>query len=403
LKIKLIYFFSVFLLLSIKASAQNDSLQKKSQSAYKIPEKDLGDFFNSFSKRKKRKTENEQVKKYEFSILPAVGYTLQTGFAAILSGNVGFYTNSNAKDKKLSAISTSITYSQYNQIILPLYANIWTKNGKYNITSDNRYISYPSEIFGLGGNTDPNKDHTVNFSQIKLHESVLRKITNNLFGGVGYYYDNFYDIKVLDPQTRRINVFIQKEIGTKEVESGPVLKLLYDNRVNQINPEKGTFLNLTFRQNFTELGSSKEWASLLIDARKYINFPRGSKNTLALWSYNNLTLAGNPNYLLLPSTGWDDQYNTGRGYVQSRFRGKQMIYLESEYRYRITHNGLLGGVLFFNNQSFYGNVRPYDNFLPGYGAGLRIRLNKNTNTNLCIDYGFGKGSQGVYVNLGEVF
>ncbi|MFX8681218.1 hypothetical protein ABTM69_21425, partial [Acinetobacter baumannii] len=71
----------------------------------------------------------------------------------------------------------------------------------------------------------------------------------------------------------------------------------------------------------------------MIDARKYITFPRRSKNTLALWSYNWLTVDGTPPYLLLPSTGWDDQYNTGRGYIQSRFRGKQMVYFETEYRY----------------------------------------------------------------------
>ena len=393
-------------MVSSKISAQQDSLKSLSTitSPIKASQKDAGDLFNSFIKHKKKDTTLNKIKKYEFTLLPAVGYTLQTGFAGVISGNVGFYNNStNPSNKKLSAISTNITYSQYNQIIFPLYVNIWTKNAGFNIISDNRFISYPSEIFGLGGHTDPNKDHTINFNQIKLHESVLKRITNNFYGGVGFYYDNFYNIKVLDPQTRRMNVYIQKEIGTKEAESGPVLKLMYDNRLNQINPEKGAFVNFTLRQNLIELGSTKEWASILIDARKYINFPRGSKNTLAFWSYNYLTIAGNPNYLLLPSTGWDDQYNTGRGYVQSRFRGKQMLYFETEYRYRITKNGLLGGVVFMNNQSFNGNVRPYDSFLPGYGAGLRIKLNKNTNTNLCIDYGFGKNSQGIFVNLGEVF
>jgi hypothetical protein len=366
-------------------------------------QKDLGDILIKFKKHHKiQDTLNPAIKKYNFSILPAVGYTLQTGFAGVISANVGFLNN-NSPEAKMSTISSSITYSQYDQIIFPLYADIWSKNEKYNFISDNRYISYPSNIFGLGGTTDPNKGHTINFNQIKFHETVLRKITNNLYAGIGFYYDNFYNIKVLDPQTRRVNVFIQKEIGTTEAESGPVFKVLYDSRKNQINANQGNFLNLTLRQNFQELGSSKEWASLLIDARKYINFPKGSKNTLALWSFNWLTIAGNPNYLLQPSTGWDDQYNTGRGYIQSRFRGKQMLYFESEYRYNITRNGLLGGVVFANVQNFSGNIRPYDTYLPAYGAGLRIKLNKNSGANLCIDYGFGNGSQGVFVNLGEVF
>jgi len=369
-----------------------------------IPDKDLKDVLRSKKYNEKNNVllAKSKTKKYFLTVLPAVGYTLQTGLAGLLSANIGYYTDKGL-DAKMSTISTSVTYSQYSQIIFPLYADLWTKGGGYNFISDNRFISYPSDIFGLGGTTDPNKDHTIDFNQIKLHQTLLKRIRNNFYAGIGFYYDRFWNIRVIEPQTRLINVFLQKEIGTTETASGPTIKLLYDSRTNQINAEKGLYINTVLRQNFTELGSNDEWASLLIDARKYINFPKGSKNTLALWSFNWLTPAGNPNYLLLPSTGWDDQYNTGRGYVQSRFRGKQMIYFESEYRYRISPNGLIGGVVFFNAEKFYGNIKPYDNFLPGYGAGLRIKLNKNSGTNLCLDYGFGNGSHGLYVNLGEVF
>ena len=82
-----------------------------------------------------------------------------------------------------------------------------------------------------------------------------------------------------------------------------------------------------------------------------------------------------------------------------------MLYLETEYRFRLLPNGLLGGVGFANAQSFSdeGTGR-YTYLQPGYGAGLRISLNKFSRTNLCIDYGWGAhGSGGFFVNLGEVF
>jgi hypothetical protein len=126
---------------------------------------------------------------------------------------------------------------------------------------------------------------------------------------------------------------------------------------------------------------------------------------LALWSYNWLTLSGKPSYLLLPSTGWDEAYNTGRGYIQSRFRGRNMLYQEAEYRFRIMHNGLIGGVVFVNNQIYTSNTS--DNIVtiaPGWGTGIRIKFNKFSRTNIAIDYGFGlDGSHGFFVNLGEVF
>ena len=82
-----------------------------------------------------------------------------------------------------------------------------------------------------------------------------------------------------------------------------------------------------------------------------------------------------------------------------------MNYLEAEYRFRLTKNGLLGGVVFANVQSYKENLTLGRELLaPGVGTGLRIKLNKNSGANLCIDYGIGQnGSQGFFVNLGEVF
>lgn len=396
----------IFLFICFNSISQSDSSQalSKKNGSVIFPEKDVKDAPRSkrFNKKYDTLSAKSKSKNYFLTVLPAVGYTLQTGLAGLMSANIGYYTDK-GPEAKMSTISTSVTYSQYNQIIFPLYADLWSKGAGYNFISDNRFISYPSDIFGLGGATDPNKGHTINFKQIKFHQTVLKRIRNDFYAGIGFYYDRFWDIKIIEPQTRLINVFLQKEFGTSQTAIGPTIRLMYDSRTNQLNPDKGFYANAVLRQNYTELGSDDEWASLLIDVRKYINFPKGSKNTLALWSYNWLTPAGDPNYLLLPSTGWDDQYNTGRGYIQSRFRGKQMTYFETEYRYRITRGGLIGGVAFFNVEKFFGNLKPYDDFLPGYGAGLRIRLNKKSGANLCLDYGFGNGSHGLYVNLGEVF
>ena len=82
-----------------------------------------------------------------------------------------------------------------------------------------------------------------------------------------------------------------------------------------------------------------------------------------------------------------------------------MLYFESEYRFGITNNGLLGGVAFVNLQNFSADISPtYNQIFPGYGVGLRLKLNKHSGANLCVDYGFGKGgSKGFFVNLGEVF
>ena len=390
--------------------AQSDSLQHQQPELKKsVVEKDFSDLIRGAGKKDKHKilhpndTTDDKTKK-QFSFIPAAGYSLQTGFAGILSANLAYYTDT-ATNQKLSSISTSVTYTEYNQTLIPLTVNIWTKNNKYNIISDNRYIDYPSNIYGLGGRTDPNKGHQIAFYAIKLHEVILKSVSNNFYLGAGYYLDKFWNITVLDSVTRRLNAAINRQLKSSELASSIVLKALYDNRLNQINPKNGWFVNAVYRDSRTFFGSDNNWQSLLIDVRKYLPFPAHSKNTLAFWSFNWLTTGGTPPYLLMPSTGWDDQYNTGRGYIQGRFRGNNMFYFESEYRFNISRNGFFGGVIFGNLQYFTPEIsQQFQVLSPGYGGGLRFKLNKHSGANLCVDYGFGKdGSRGFFVNLGEVF
>ncbi len=340
----------------------------------------------------------------QYSFVPAVGYTLQTGFAGIASMNMAYFADT-GKSTKLSSISTNVTYSQYRQIIVPLVADIWTKNNRYNFITDMRFISYPSAIYGLGGRTDPNKGVTINFSGFKFHQTVMRALSANTYIGLGYYLDKFWNINAIDQVSRNVNHQITRQLGSVETASGPAVRFLYDTRLNQLNPQQGIYYAISYRANLKELGSDSSSQSIQIDARTYLHFPATSRNVLAFWMLDWITASGTPPYLILPSTGWDDNYNTGRGYIQGRYRGRKMLYFESEYRYRITENGLLGGVAFVNLQNFSSDLsQEYSNLFVGYGVGVRIKLNKYSGANLCVDYGFGtNGSHGFFVNLGEVF
>jgi outer membrane translocation and assembly module TamA len=230
-------------------------------------------------------------------------------------------------------------------------------------------------------------------------------MSDNIFLGIGYYFDKFWNIKALDQVSQTVNRQIAKELGTVETASGAAFRFLYDSRLNQLNPQQGSYYSITYRANMKSLGSDSNSNAIQIDARTYLRYPSGSRNVLAFWTFDWLVANGTPPYLILPSTGWDDNYNTGRGYIQGRFRGRKMLYFESEYRYRITENGLLGGVAFVNLQNFSSDLSPqYSRLFPGYGLGLRLKLNKYSGANLCVDYGFGQnGSRGFFVNLGEVF
>jgi outer membrane protein assembly factor BamA len=344
--------------------------------------------------------------KIHFSAFPAVGYTLQTGFAGVISANAAFYVGSHDHESEnISTIISSIAYTANNQIIFPVASSIWTKDNKYNILTDWRYLKYPSLTFGLGGYTQQDSSYQLDYNYVKLHQALLRKIAKDLYAGIGYDFDLFWNIKEVDPPTDHATDFQQYGNSSTERASGISLSVKYDSRRNPINPQGGIYANILFQPKFTWMGSDNDWQSLLLEFRTYLPFPAKSRNIMAFWSYNWFTLGGTPPYLLLPSTAWDEFSNTGRGYIQGRFRSLNMIDQEAEYRFVISRNGLFGGVVFANAETFSDIVTgKYAVISPGAGFGIRIMLNKFSRTNIALDYAWGtQGSRGFFVNLGEVF
>jgi outer membrane protein assembly factor BamA len=370
--------------------------------------KDLTEFVNRITLKDSKKAKAERKKSLvQIGVFPVVGYTLQTGFAAVVSSNAVFYKKHH-KEGDTSApsiIIASISYSEKEQIILPLQAVLFFNNNKTILVSDYRYLRYPSYTYGLGMKTSPQDSTRLNFNYIKFHQSILFEVQPDIFIGGGYALDYFWDIREKYPKPGNETDFEKYGLNPGSLSSGVSLNLLRDTRDNPINAYKGSFSNILLIPRFKFLGSDNNWTSLVAEWRGYFRFPENSNNILALWSYNWFTLSGAPPYLMLPSTGWDRTFNTGRGYIQGRFRSNNMLDAEAEYRVQLTRNGLLGMVVFTNFESFSDiNTWHFGSPAPAAGLGLRFKLNKYSRTNIAIDYGIGRqGSHGFFVNLGEAF
>lgn len=371
--------------------------------------RDLTDVINHIRHKDSRKENAERTKQHiQVGVFPAIGYTLQTGFAAVVSANAVIYKkHHSAKDSTSlpSIIASSLSYSQKEQIILPLQATLYFNNNKIILVSDWRYLKYPTFTYGLGMNTTPQDTTKLDYQYFKFHTTLLFQVHPGVFIGAGYILDYFWDIEEKHLKPGNITDFQKYGFDSTSFSSGISLNLLRDTRDNPINAYRGSFLNLAIIPRFQFLGSNANWTSLLLEYRTYIRFPANTNNILALWSYNWLTLSGTPPYLMLPSTGWDKTFNTGRGYIQGRFRSNNMLDAEAEYRIQLSRNGLFGMVVFTNFESFSEiNTWQFGSPAPAGGLGLRVKLNKYSRTNIAIDYGWGRqGSKGFFVNLGEAF
>lgn len=389
----------VLLFFQVKSSAQ----EKDSTQDYAIRKDALDMYYRAVGKKNVMRTDT--VRKIPGRLYPAFfvtpGYAVQSGLDINFSNVTAVYLS---KSANISSMLTYISFTQKRQIIVPLLTNIFTKDNTWNFQGNWYYLKYPVSTFGLGNHTRNSNELNLDFNTLRINEFFLKKAGKNVYAGIGYNLSKYWNIA----QGYKGSNDYYDTYGYQAdiVSSGIQLCLQYDSRENSLNANSSSYLNTSFLQNSSALGSNSNWSSLFIDARHYIKYPRNTENVLAFWSYNVFTLTGKPPYLDLPSNGWDEYSNTCRGYMEGRYRGLCMVDLETEYRIHFMKNDLIGAVVFGHVESYSSLPRRFnfDALVPGGGVGLRVKINKFSNTNLCIDYGFGlNGSHGLFFNLGEVF
>jgi len=402
--------FYLFLLLfiitsSLRAQNASNAISANNQVRDTAIKRDLIDIAKSLFKIKPKPRIDTGEKRIYFSALPIGANVPGGGRALITSTSAGFYLG-NRKTTNISNV-TFTPYSNFkSRFGLPLRSNIWLKDNSWNILGDTRFLVYPQYTWGLGSGNGDDKI-LIDYKYVRFYQSALKRIKPYMYVGLGYNLDYFINAKTSGADLEKFSGYAYgTTAGKNEFSSGVSLNLLYDTRNNSINPLPGCYLNIILRNNPVYLGSKTNWQSLYVDARKYIplNNKAHQQNVLALWTYAWTGLSSAIPYLNLPSIGWDPYNRSGRGIEQNRYRGKGLIYFESEYRRDITNNGLLGFVVFANATSVTEPEKNrFRNIHPAVGSGLRLKFNKSSNTNIAVDYALSKGYSGFMINLGEAF
>ena len=339
-------------------------------------------------------------------VIPYPSYTIATGVEGVAPINISFYTNPKERTQ-LSFFNNNFQYTQYKQIIALSVSNVFFGHDKWELIGDYRFYNFPTYTYGLGSLTSLLNEDGISYNQVRFYQLIMHQVIPNVSVGIGYHYDYHYGISDFNAEAPNYITtdFQRYGFSTRSTSSGASLNLLYDTRDNTNTPLTGIYFAAQFRVNPTVFGSNSNYNSLTIECRKYFRLPTKWYTEIALWGYMWLTTNGNPPYLDLPTTAGDMYNNTGRGYALGRFRGKNMLYFESEFRFSILRSGLLGGVVFANVESL--SEYPSNSFAafqPGVGFGLRLKLNKKIKTGSAIDYGFGTGgSRGFAFNLNEVY
>jgi hypothetical protein len=342
-------------------------------------------------------------RRVNFSVMPVSTATSFGNKVLVSSINIAF-TVGNRDSTNLSTVYL-LPYTNLKQNIgVGTKVIIWTADNGWNFPAEFRISSLAQYTYGLGTSSTQADQIQLNYKNVRTYFSANRRIFDHFFSGLGFNFDRYYEITESGSATTP-SAFEKYGIGTSStsLSSGMTINFLHDSRQNSINASHSLYYSIVYRFNPYFMRNTTQWTSLYTDVRKYIPFTSEKRKILALWGIY-WAAYGKVPYLNLPGTQLEFGGRSGRGFAQGRFRGKQMLYFESEYRFDITNNKLLGGVLFANAQSLSEpNTNRFQYIAPAAGFGARIKFNSKSDTNLTLDFGFGKNSFNFYIGLGEFF
>lgn len=406
---------SLLLLFSINIQAQDvlDTIPKSNE----CPPKSIPELF----KKKDSLLVVKPVKNSFFLIVPVIGSQPATGF---MFGAVAQYTFKGKEEKaKYSVANLGVTYTTKKQLMINMKNNILLNNNSLYLSGDYRFYVFTQANYGLGTGIIPPDDkdfeidsiaQPMDYNYVKFHQTISWQVKENFYVGGGINLDWYSSIQDKDLDT--INgVFTHHYDYSKKYEfnderyflNGVSFNVTFDSRDNQVNAKKGWYANINYRFN-PSIFKNQHYSNVLFT--EYRNFiPVSKKNgnyILGLWAYGQFVTRGKVPYLNLPAIGWDQRSRSGEGYTQGLFRGFNMIYMSAEFRFPITCNQMLGGVVSTNFTTASNkdlDIRLFQYVQPAISIGLRLLIDKTTRTNLVVDYAKGRNSSGFYLNAGETF
>ena len=183
--------------------------------------------------------------------------------------------------------------------------------------------------------------------------------------------------------------------GGRVVGAGPQIN--WDSRDNIFNPTSGHLYTLSASFFNSALGSDFDFSRRSIDLRKYWSL--AATQVLAVQGVAQF-MSGSPPFQVLAQLGGPELM---RGYYQGRYRDRNLLALQVEYRRSVWRR--LGLVLFGGVGDVAARLDDFRtrDFKHSVGWGLRFCINRDENINLRLDFGYGKDTSGTYITMTEAF
>lgn len=339
--------------------------------------------------------ENEKAeKKNDLTILPIVYYTPETKIAGGLGGVCYLRASGNNSRQRTSSLLTDLVYTQRKQVIFEFLPDLYFKSGDYYLRGFLTLKRYSEKFYGIGRDAAEDKEEDYTFHAARLDVSFQKRVFKQIYAGVQYEFER-NKILAVEPGGQLEGGEL---VGSRAGEaSGIGLMLSWDSRDSIFFPRRGKYWQMSAKFFSRTLKSDYLFQKFNIDFRQY--FPFFSSHALAVQATINV-ITGNPPFQMLSLLGGQSLM---RGYYRGRYRDKDMIAVQLEYRMSVWRRLGLVGFLGCGDVSDRLSQFRLESFKMTGGLGVRYRIQRQESSNLRLDLGFSRESSGVYMTVSEAF
>lgn len=330
---------------------------------------------------------------------PFIFYTEETnlGFGA---GTLRTLNNTDARtgtknNQRFDSIKALVFYTLNKNFSISLTPEFYFDNEMYNLKMDVNYSQSPSLFFGTGEDLAKNHEGEKYVIENRLLQGdFLAKVYRSFRFGARYEWLSFKVTEITSGGLLQQNQFIGQEGGAI---SGAGIIIDQDNRDNTFAAASGGYHQFIAMKYTTDLGSDFEYNQYTIDLRQY--FALSKKGVLALQALAQSTTGDVPFNRLVLLGGSANM----RGIYAGRFRDKNRLTLQSEYRHSFNSRWL------FTVFASAGQVAVTRNALDGEsvkysaGGGIRYALDPKNKLHIRFDLGFSATGSSTVLVLGEAF
>ncbi len=293
-----------------------------------------------------------------------------------------------------SVAGATFIYSQKKQVLSSVALDRYWERNRYHFVGNAGYMKFPTVFYGIGSRTLDSNGENYTPKTTSVFVNVHKKIRNGLYVGLQYEWNYTRIVKVKTNGNLDTNRITGENFGAA---SGLGAVAYWDTRENIVYPRSGSYHQFSVVPFAAIFGSRYKFVRATLDLRKY--FTLFGTHVFGYQIYANV-ITGDPPFYKMSLFGGS---NLMRGYFEGRYRDRDMLAFQVEYRLPVWWRFGLAGFAGYGDVAHTLDAFRIHNFKYSVGWGIRFCIDKSSNANIRVDIAFGKNSAYPAIGIGEAF